>query len=43
MPDKKEKYPWDEFFAYRSLELGRPLFGQRLRDVLVTAPAAHMP
>ena len=40
MPAKKDTYPWDEFFAYRSLELGRPLFGQRLRDVLVTAPAA---
>ena len=40
MPDKKANYPWDEFFAFRSLELGRPLFGQRLRDVLVAAATA---
>jgi hypothetical protein len=40
MPEKKDTNPWDEFFTYRSLELGRPLFGKRLRDVLVTAPAA---
>ncbi len=38
MPDKKASFSWDEFFAYRSIELGRPLFGQRLRDLLVTAP-----
>jgi cephalosporin-C deacetylase-like acetyl esterase len=38
MPDKKANFSWDDFFAYRSLELGRPLFGQRLRDLLVTAP-----
>jgi cephalosporin-C deacetylase-like acetyl esterase len=38
LPDKKANFFWDDFFAYRSLELGRPLFGQRLRDVLVTAP-----
>jgi pimeloyl-ACP methyl ester carboxylesterase len=38
LPDKKANFSWDDFFAYRSLELGRPLFGQRLRDVLVTAP-----
>jgi hypothetical protein len=38
LPDKKANFSWDEFFAYRSLELGRPVFGQRLRDLLVTAP-----
>jgi dienelactone hydrolase len=44
MPDREKrpdgkpvKIPWDDFFAYRSIELGRPLFGQRLRDVLVAA------
>jgi alpha-beta hydrolase superfamily lysophospholipase len=40
MPDRKAGFSWDEFFAYRSMELGRPLFGQRLRDLLVTAPGA---
>ena len=40
MPDRKAGFSWDEFFAYRSMELGRPLFGQRLRDLLVTAPRA---
>ncbi len=32
------RFDWDDFFAYRSLELGRPLFGQRLKDLLATAP-----
>lgn len=32
------KFDWDDFFAYRSLELGRPLFGQRLKDLLAAAP-----
>ncbi len=31
-------FEWDDFIAYRSLELGRPLFGQRLKDLLATAP-----
>ncbi len=31
-------FRWDDFLAYRSLELGRPLFGQRLKDLLATAP-----
>lgn len=31
-------FEWDDFFAYRSLELGRPLFGQRLKDLLASAP-----
>lgn len=32
------QFDWDDFFAYRSLELGRPLFGQRLKDLLASAP-----
>ena len=32
------RFRWDDFLAYRSLELGRPLFGQRLKDLLSTAP-----
>lgn len=31
-------FDWDDFLAYRSLELGRPLLGQRLKDFLATAP-----
>jgi cephalosporin-C deacetylase-like acetyl esterase len=38
MEGKGANFAWDDFFAYRSLELGQPLFGQRLRDVLVAAP-----
>ncbi len=39
IPSILPKFNWDDFFAYRSLELGRPLFGQRLKDLLATAPA----
>jgi pimeloyl-ACP methyl ester carboxylesterase len=39
----KIRMAWDEFFAYRSLELGRPLFGQRLRDTLVAASDLSQP
>lgn len=38
MPTVEVKFDWDDFLAYRSLELGRPLFGQRLKDLLATAP-----
>ncbi len=40
LPHKKVAYSWDDFFAYRALEMGRPLFGQRLRDLLAAAPGA---
>ena len=38
MPSLDVGFDWDDFLAYRSLELGRPLFGQRLKDLLATAP-----
>ena len=38
MPELEVGFEWDDFLAYRSLELGRPLFGQRLKDLLSTAP-----
>ena len=38
MPEFEVGFEWDDFLAYRSLELGRPLFGQRLKDLLATAP-----
>ena len=38
MPEFDVAFDWDDFFAYRSLELGRPLFGQRMKDLLATAP-----
>ena len=38
LPSLDVDFDWDDFFAYRSLELGRPLFGQRLKDLLASAP-----
>ena len=38
LPHLDASFDWDDFLAYRSLELGRPLFGQRLKDLLSTAP-----
>ncbi len=38
LPELEARFEWDDFFAYRSLELGRPLLGQRLKDLLATAP-----
>ena len=38
IPGLEVGFDWDDFLAYRSLELGRPLFGQRLKDLLATAP-----
>ena len=38
IPELEVGFDWDDFLAYRSLELGRPLFGQRLKDLLATAP-----
>ena len=42
MPHIDADFDWDEFLAYRSLEIGRPLFGQRLKDLLATAPKMTM-
>lgn len=30
-------FNWEDFFAYRSLEIGKPLLGQRMKDLLATA------
>ncbi len=38
LPSLQVEFDWDDFLAYRSLEIGRPLFGQRLKDLLATAP-----
>ena len=38
MPQFGVSFSWDDFFAYRSLEMGRPLLGQRMRDFLTVAP-----
>ena len=38
MPRFEVSFSWDEFFAYRALEVGRPLLGQRVRDLLAAAP-----
>jgi len=29
---KKEKFSWEEFFAWRAIEFGRPLLGMRVGD-----------
>jgi len=31
---KKESFAWDDFFAWRALEMGRPLLGMRVHDLL---------
>ncbi len=38
MPSAEVGFDWEDFFAYRAFELGRPLFGQRLKDLLSAAP-----
>ncbi len=38
LPELDVRFEWDDFFAYRCIELGRPLLGQRLKDLLATAP-----
>ncbi len=36
-PGADVSYSWDDFFAYRALEIGRPLLGQRVKDFLASA------
>jgi cephalosporin-C deacetylase-like acetyl esterase len=36
-PGKNAKFSWDEFFAWRSFELGRPLLGMRTTDLLAVS------
>lgn len=33
------KFDWQEFFAYRALELGKPLLGQRVKDLVSVQPS----
>ncbi len=33
-----ERFDWERFFAYRGLEIGKPLLGQRMKDLLSVAP-----
>ena len=37
LPDFDVRFDWEDFFAYRGLEIGRPLLGQRVKDLLTTA------
>jgi len=30
-------FNWEKFFAYRALEIGKPLLGQRMKDLLTTS------
>jgi hypothetical protein len=34
MPEKRARFSWDDFFAFRAIELGRPLVGMRVNDLL---------
>jgi pimeloyl-ACP methyl ester carboxylesterase len=34
----KVNFDWQDFFAYRSLEIGRPLLGQRVKDLVAINP-----
>lgn len=38
LPGYHVNFDWEDFFAYRSLEIGRPLLGQRMKDLLAAAP-----
>ena len=38
LPGYHVSFEWEDFFAYRSLEIGRPLLGQRMKDLLAAAP-----
>jgi pimeloyl-ACP methyl ester carboxylesterase len=38
LPDFDVSFDWEDFFAYRGLEIGRPLLGQRVKDLLAAAP-----
>jgi pimeloyl-ACP methyl ester carboxylesterase len=37
LPAHQVSFEWEDFFAYRSLEIGRPLLGQRVKDLLAAA------
>jgi dienelactone hydrolase len=37
IPELKARFAWEDFFTYRSFELGRPLLGMRVFDLLQTA------
>jgi dienelactone hydrolase len=36
---KKARFEWDEFLAWRAMEMGRPLVGMRVQDLLAVAGA----
>ena len=36
--DVEGRFDWERFFAYRALEIGKPLLGQRTKDLLAVAP-----
>ena len=37
LPGADPPYSWEDFFAYRGIETGRPLLGQRMKDLLASA------
>jgi len=41
MPEKKANFSWDDFFAFRAIELGRPLLGMRVTDLLAVVEDRH--
>lgn len=34
MPGRSARFDWEDFFGWRSIEMGRPLLGMRVNDLL---------
>ena len=41
MPDVKARYPWEDMVAWRGIEMGRPLAGMRVLDLLAAVEEAR--
>jgi len=41
MPGRGAKFSWEDFFAYRAIEMGRPLAGMRVRDLVANVEKAR--
>lgn len=41
MPGRGAKFSWEDFFAYRAIEMGRPLVGMRVLDLVANVEKAQ--
>ncbi len=41
MPDVNANYPWEDMVAWRGIEMGRPLVGMRVLDLLAAVEEVH--